>query len=114
MKPAKPALLVATLICGASLAAACVSYPSHHHGYGYGYASYGYRHDLRYDNSLGVYVVVGRPHYYYHNHNYYRYDRGHWYSSRQLDGGWRDYDQRKLPRGLSKKYGHEKKRRRYG
>jgi hypothetical protein len=113
MKLAKSASLVSALICGALLVSACVTHPPHHRGYGYGYAYHGHSHNLRYDNHLDVYLVVGRPHYYYHNDHYYRYHSGRWYSSRQLSGGWRDYDHRKLPRGLAKKYGRDNKRRRH-
>jgi hypothetical protein len=111
MKPAKSTVLIAALLCGTLLATACVTHAPHSHGYGYTYSHYG--HDLRYDNHLGVYIVVGMPHHYFYHDRYYRYYDDRWYSSAELNGGWRHYDQRRLPPGLAKKYGYESKRRRH-
>ena len=112
MKHAKSVSLLAAVAASALTVSACVTHSPHYRSYGYGH-SHGYAHynrDLRYDNHLGVYVVVGRPHYYYHNDHYYRYNGGRWYSSRQMSGNWRDYDYRKLPPGLAKKYGHDNRK----
>ncbi len=92
----------------------CAVYPAQY-GQGYGPPSrapaHGYRynhqgHDAVYDPALGVYVVVGLQNYYLYNDSYYRYDRGQWYSSRNIDRGWHNYSADKLPPGLAKKYGH--------
>ena len=115
MKLAKLGLLLTFILCGALLTTACAPYPSYDRGYysyGHGYrdypyrdrySSYYYRPDLRYDNRLGVYVVVGMPYHYYYDDRYYRYWDDRWYSSAQLSGGWR-YTNR-LPRGLARRYG---------
>lgn len=77
-------------------------------------ANNGYRqkyngHEVRYDAHLGVYKVVGKRNYYYLDNQYYRYDRKRWYSSQHVDRGWRDYDERRLPPGLAKKYARKDK-----
>jgi hypothetical protein len=108
--------LMMTVLAGAVfMVSGCVAYPDHQGRYDRSYgppphtARHGYRqsyngHDVRYDARLGVYLVVGRPDYYYLDNNYYRYDRNRWYYSQNLNDGWRDYDVRRLPPGLSKKY----------
>ncbi len=107
-----------TLLTGAMLmAAGCAVYPEGQGGY---YdnsgppphsARNGYQrpyggHDVRYDARLGVYLVVGMPDYYYLDNYYYRYDRhrNNWYYSQNLKRDWRNYDERRLPPGLAKKY----------
>ena len=111
-------ILVTTVLTGAILmASGCAVYPDEQGGYGRNYgppprtANDGYQqsyggHNVRYDSHLGVYLVVGMPDYYYQNNQYYRYDRNRnrWYHSRDLNKGWRNYDERKLPPGLAKKY----------
>jgi hypothetical protein len=100
------------------LAAGCVVYPHGNAGNDRNYgppphaAKHGYRqpyngHEVRYDAHLGVYLVVGMPNYYYLDNQYYRYDQNRWYYSQDVNKGWRDYDERRLPPGLAKKYAHE-------
>ena len=65
-----------------------------------------YRHpdgvDLSYDQGLGVYVVVGRPNYYYWDRQYFRYYGDRWQRSARLEGRWSDSDIRSLPPGLQR------------
>jgi hypothetical protein len=105
-----------TALTGALLmAAGCVAYPNDYARNDRNYgppphtARHGYRqpyngHEVRYDARLGVYLVVGMPNYFYLDNQYYRYDRNRWYYSQDVNTGWRDYDERKLPSGLAKKY----------
>jgi hypothetical protein len=44
--------------------------------------------EIVYDSRLGVYVVVGRPHHYFHDGRYLRTRSGVWEASATLDGGW--------------------------
>jgi hypothetical protein len=74
----------------------------HHHYHDPGYSrggppphapAHGYRHkqsnhDLVFDSGLGVYVVLGRPDYYFWDNRYYRYHDGHWQFSADVDGRW--------------------------
>ena len=117
--------LLMTVLTGALLmASGCAVYPDNYgrndrnygppphtakHGYRQPYGGY----EVRYDAHLGVYLVVGMPDYYYLDDQYYRYDRSrnHWYYSHDLDKGWRDYDERRLPPGLAKKYARRDKHR---
>ena len=126
MKLAKSTLLLTSLLCGAIATTACTTYPSHGYRYGYDYDRYDrygynydrygypygyrdgysyYRPDLRYDNRLGVYIVVGMPNHYYYDDRFYRYRGDRWYSSTQLSGGWRQTSYRRLPPGLANRYG---------
>lgn len=102
-------LLLAVLLLPL-LASGCV----HHHyhdepGYSRGgppphAPAHGYRHkqdryDLVFDSGLGVYVVLGKPDYYFWDNRYFRYHDGYWQFSADLDGRWyRDdgYAPRKL------------------
>jgi hypothetical protein len=54
--------------------------------------------------SLGFYVSVGTPvDVFYTGGNYYRYDRGNWYSSSRYNGGWRRAtNQRRVPPELTR------------
>ncbi|MDA1309664.1 MAG: hypothetical protein O2985_08665 [Proteobacteria bacterium] len=67
---------------------------------------YRYRHrdgvDMSYDQRLGVYVVVGRPNYYYWDRQYFRYYGDHWQRSERIDSRWIDGDTRSLPPGLQR------------
>jgi hypothetical protein len=106
--------LVMTALAGAVfMVSGCATYPDHRYDSNYGppprTANHGYHqpyngHEVRYDARLGVYLVVGMPDYYYLDNHYYRYDRNRWYYSQNLNDGWRDYDERRLPPGLSQKY----------
>jgi len=115
MKNRGNALLLTAMVGAVVAVTGCVGYPAHRGGVyaappyapenGYRQSYYG--HDLRYDGSLGVYLILDRPHHYYYRDNYYRYDAGRWYYTRDLNKRWRSYDERKLPPGLAKKYGHD-------
>lgn len=96
------------------LLSGCLLYPEHD---GNGYDRSHDRHQkqgvVRFDSSLGVYVVVGHPDHYYYGNTYYRYqrDRDRWYSSRHLDRDWREY-RGDLPRGLAERYRHDERSKR--
>jgi len=106
--------------CAAAALAGCVAYPAGQResypppprapaaGYHQEYRG----HDLRWNASLGVYVIMDLPNHYFYNGDYYRYHRGQWYYSRDMKKRWRHYDERKLPPGLAKKYPREKKEKR--
>ena len=56
-----------------------------------------------YSPSLGFYVSVGTPvDVFYTGGNYYRYDRGYWYSSPRYNGHWARANQRGLPPELTR------------
>ena len=92
----------------------CAGYTGFGYGSGYGPPPHapanGYRynyhgHNLVYDSSLGVYVVIGQSGVYYYNGLYYRHNRDRWYYSSNLNNKWRAYrGHHKLPPGLAKKY----------
>ncbi len=114
--------LVATLL-GCTLAlAGCVHHHDHgHHGkkahkaHGGGpppwAPAHGYRHkhahgtDLHFDARLGVYLVVGHPHVFFHDGHYFRRAGSHW----ERCGDWRKarwkrVDAHVVPGGLVKHY----------
>jgi hypothetical protein len=74
--------LVATLFASLLALAGCIHVHEHdHHQARRGppphAPAHGYRHhhhevDLRYDVHLGVYVVIGHPHHFFHDGRYYR------------------------------------------
>jgi hypothetical protein len=111
--------LLFPLLLGMLLITGCetVTVRDSHPGKGYGppphAPAHGYRHKTRrgaelvFDSGLGVYIVVGLPDHYYSDGRYYRYHRGYWEYSPDLDGPWHGRDKKKLPPGLSKKYDGE-------
>lgn len=115
MKQTNVVLLITVLLSTVLVLTGCHYHRPYSPGRGYGppphAPAHGYRakqhgHDLVYDSSLGVYVVVGLPGVYYHDGLYYRYRDDHWYYSGDLDRDWRDYGgDRRLPPGLAKKHG---------
>jgi hypothetical protein len=110
-------LALLPLVMGLLVIAGCetVTVRDSHPGKGYGppphAPAHGYRHKTRggaelvFDSGLGVYIVVGLPDHYYLDGRYIRHVRGHWEYAPDLDGPWHSRDTRKLPPGLSKKYG---------
>ena len=106
--------LVTVITCAFLALSACVATPTPRgevyapppHSPAPGYQQMYRGHDIRFDAGLGVYVVMDLPNYYYFDGNYYKYHRDHWYSSHDMKSKWRDYDERKLPPGLAKKYAH--------
>ena len=55
--------------------------------------SHGHRHrhggiELVFDGDLGVYLVVGRSHHYFHDARYFRLNEAGWQVSARLDSGW--------------------------
>lgn len=72
--------------------------------------AHGYRHkhknyDMRYDDALGVYVLLDLLDHYYDNERFYRYRDGRWQTARELDSDrWRDADRRSVPDRLYRQY----------
>ena len=77
--------------------------------------AHGYRHkhrdrvggpvvELRYDDALRIYVVVGHADHYFHAGRYYRRHDGRWVASTQLAGPWAVVEIAKLPPGLRAKH----------
>jgi len=74
--------LVATLFAGLLALAGCVHVHEHDdhearrgpppHAPAHGYRHHHHDVDLRYDVHLGVYVVIGHPHHFFHDGRYYR------------------------------------------
>jgi len=111
--------LVATLLASVLALAGCVHVHEHDHHYesrgGYGgppphAPAHGYRHhhhdlDLRYDVMLGVYVVVGYPHVYFHDGLYFRRVGSNWESCRSWKkANWRTVEVEVVPVKLAKHY----------
>ena len=63
--------------------------------------SYG---DWRWDDDLRVYVSVGYPYVYYHDHVYYRWYDNHWSSGPGFRGPWRVVEHRHVPARLGQRY----------
>lgn len=63
--------------------------------------SYG---DWRWDDDLRVYVSVGYPYVYYHDHTYYRWYDNHWSSGPGFRGPWRVVEHRHVPARLGQRY----------
>lgn len=67
------------------------------HGYRYQYRN----HDLRYDSSLGAYVVIGWQNYFYNDGFYFHYLDGRWLFSARLDSNdWHQARREQLPPNL--------------
>jgi len=61
---------------------------------------------LVYNTGLGVYLVEGHPHCYYHRGRFYRVDNGVWVSTTNFKAGkWKKAKRNSLPPGLAKKMG---------
>jgi hypothetical protein len=115
--------LVATLLGCALALAGCVHHHEHarnpgpqahktHKGGPPPWApAHGYRHkhrdgaDLRFDGQLGVYVVIGQPHLYFHSGHYFRLAGSHWERCGDWrKGHWKRVDTHSVPKGLVKQY----------
>jgi len=95
------------------------------HGRGHGppphAPAHGHRHkrhrddvELVFDGSLGVYLVVGHPDYYWHGDRYLRWASGRWSVSHRIDGGWAVISVDAVPAGLvSTQAKHHKKAKRH-
>jgi len=76
--------------------------------------AHGYRHkhhqgvDLVYDAEMGVYLVMGHDHCYFHKDTFYRLTNGSWEVSVEIGGKWRTIPDKKVPPGLQKKYAYHK------
>lgn len=68
--------------------------------------AHGYRHkhhdgvELVFDAKLGVYVVLGHDHYFFHGDRFYRDHDGRWLVSAQFHGPWVSVAVTDLPSGL--------------
>ena len=76
--------------------------------------AHGYRHkhregvELVYNAEIGVYLVMGHHHYYFHKDSFYRLTTGSWEVSVEIGGKWRTIPDKKVPPGLQKKYAYHK------
>ena len=71
-----------------------------------GYVMVHHGAELVFDAGLGLYVVSGHPHHYYHNGYYYRvYDGRRYLRCRTIVGPWTSISPSTLPPGLAKKCG---------
>jgi hypothetical protein len=59
--------------------------------------------ELVFDSGLGVYVVVGLPDHFFWDGFFLRSEKGLWYSSLRIDGGWEPRSSDALPPGLRNK-----------
>ena len=72
--------------------------PAHAKAYGHRMRHCG--HELVYDSSYGVYVVVGRSDCYYHEGHFYRFYRNRWEISVRANSDWRPVVIESVPPGL--------------
>ena len=96
---------------------ACTVVKVHEHGYerngppphapAHGYRHKHRGHTLEYDHELGIYVVIGLVGHYFIDGLYYKKTKHGWFSSHDIDKGWKEYKKDVLPGKLHKKYGHE-------
>lgn len=76
--------------------------------------AHGYRHkhrqgvELIYNAEIGVYLVMGYDHYYFHGDRFYRLTNGSWEVSVEIGGKWKTIPDKKVPPGLHKKYAYHK------
>jgi hypothetical protein len=71
--------------------------------------AHGYRHhhgpvDLRWDAHLGVYVVIGHPHHFFHDGRYYRRNAEQWERCAKWDGKWKRVARADVPGALAAHY----------
>lgn len=95
-------VLIALLILpltACTITAGDYGYP-HHGGY-YPPPAHGH---WRWDDDLRVYVSVGDPYLYYHDHTYYRWHDNHWSSGSRFNGPWRVVEHRYVPSRLGQRY----------
>ncbi len=98
-------IALAALIAGGALLGGCVT---HVHEYDYeppSQADNGYRHryhgvDYVYDSQVGVYLIPGYAHHYWHGGSYYRYWGDRWERCGSLRGPWRSVDYYYVPQRL--------------
>jgi hypothetical protein len=74
-----------------------------------GYRYHYHNHDLRYDNGLGAYIVLGYNDIYFYNRLYLRFVAGEWEVTDRLNHTWRRADARDIPDRLR----HHKRFKRY-
>ncbi len=108
--------LVATLLAGALALAGCVHVHEHDHGHkskggpppwapAHGYRHHHHGADLSYDVHLGVYVVVGHPHVYFHDGHYFRRVDARWERcGNWKKGNWKTVAVDVVPVRLAKHY----------
>ena len=58
----------------------------------------------RWDDDLRVYINVGYPYLYYHDHTYYRWHDNRWSSGPRFNGPWRGIEHRYVPSRLGQRY----------
>jgi hypothetical protein len=57
---------------------------------------------LVFNSVVNAYLLVGRPHHYFHHDHYYRYHHSRWERARRIQGPWVAMQVRALPPGLRK------------
>jgi hypothetical protein len=107
-------LVLATLAAALFAATGCVHH--HHHEAKRGgpppwAPAHGYRHkqhhgpELAFDSHIGVYVVIGHPHVYFHDGHYFRRAGSHWERCKDWKKAkWKGIDVAQVPRPLVKHY----------
>jgi hypothetical protein len=103
-------LLLAALVTAVTLCGCVQVTPDPFHGHGppphapaHGYRSHHQGAELRFDRTLGVYVVAGYADHFYVDGRFLRLRTGRWETSPRLDGPWRAVSARSLPPGLARK-----------
>ena len=102
----------------AILLSACTVVKVHEDGYehngppphapAHGYRHKHKKHDLEYNSDLGIYVVTGLAEHYFIDGIFYKRTKHGWYSSHDIDKGWKEYKKDHLPGKLHKKYSDKK------
>ncbi len=78
--------------------------------------AHGHRHkhptgvELVFDSQLGVYLVVGHPHYYFSSGRYLRIQDGVWQVSGHIERGWKRTPTEKVPTRLRSTHATRKRR----
>jgi hypothetical protein len=117
-------IALATFAAGLLALAGCVHEHDHGHTSKGGpppwAPAHGYRHkhhgpDLVFDAHVGVYVVVGHPHVYFHDGHYFRRVRSHWERCGDWKKGkWKAVEVSRVPGPLVKHYAAKGKGKRKG
>jgi hypothetical protein len=108
-------IALATFAAGLLALTGCVHVHEDHHHKSKGgpppwAPAHGYRHkhhgpDLVYDAHIGVYVVVGHPHVYFHDGHYFRRVSSHWERcGNWKKGNWKSVEVGRVPGPLVKHY----------
>ncbi len=112
-----PEIILLGGLCAAVAFSGCVSHayhPGHHHALKASHkhkASQKHKSSRKhahrgvervFDAAIGVHVVAGHAHHYFHRDRYYRLRAGHWEVSADWNGRWTRIEVSALPAGLAK------------